>query len=213
MDSQLCRFPSGFAGFSGSVLYGCFFPPVPAESIVIGLTSWYFASPGHVVALPGIFLCAVIGATLGDSFAFFLGTRIHVQRIKSWRDGKGEQAFERTAKLLHKRGTSFIFAARFVPGGRVAVNMCAGATGFPYSRFMRTDLAAVICWVSYGMSIGFASGSILGPINPLLATLVGMVGGVILSLLLDRLVARLQRRFRPGCPDSSEESTGSESEE
>lgn len=213
MDSQLCRFPFGFAGFSGSVLHGCFFPPVPAESIVIGLTSWYFASPGHVVALPGIFLCAVIGATLGDSFAFFLGTRIHVQRIKSWRDGKGEQAFERTAKLLHKRGTSFIFAARFVPGGRVAVNMCAGATGFPYSRFMRTDLAAVICWVSYGMSIGFASGSILGPINPLLATLVGMVGGVILSLLLDRLVARLQRRFQPGCPDSSEESTGSESEE
>lgn len=205
--------PLALLVLAGLCFTDAFFPPVPAESIVIGLTSWYFASPGHVVALPGIFLCAVIGATLGDSFAFFLGTRIHVQRFKSWRGGKGEQAFERTAKLLHKRGTSFIFAARFVPGGRVAVNMCAGATGFPYSRFIRTDLAAVICWVSYGMSIGFASGSILGPIHPLLATLVGMVGGVILSLLLDRLVTRLQRRFQSGRPDSSEESTGSEPEE
>lgn len=213
MDSQLCRFPFGFAGFSGSVLHGCFFP-AGARRVNrhrINLVVFRLSRPRGCATR--IFLCAVIGATLGDSFAFFLGTRIHVQRIKSWRDGKGEQAFERTAKLLHKRGTSFIFAARFVPGGRVAVNMCAGATGFPYSRFMRTDLAAVICWVSYGMSIGFASGSILGPINPLLATLVGMVGGVILSLLLDRLVARLQRRFQPGRPDSSEESTGSESEE
>lgn len=202
--------PLALLVLAGMCFTDAFFPPVPAESIVIGLTSWYFAAPGHVVPLPGIFLCAVVGATLGDSFAFFLGTRIHVQRIKSWRDGKGEQAFERTAKLLHKRGTSFIFAARFVPGGRVAVNMCAGATGFPYSRFLRTDLTAVICWVSYGMSIGFASGSILGPIHPLLATLVGMVGGVILSILLDRLVAWLQRRFQSGRRDSSEESTGSE---
>lgn len=205
--------PLALLVLAGLCFTDAFFPPVPAESIVIGLTSWYFAAPGHVVPLPGIFLCAVIGATLGDSFAFFLGTRIHMQRIKSWWNGKGEQAFERTAKLLHRRGTSFIFAARFVPGGRVAVNMCAGATGFPYSRFIRTDLAAVFCWVSYGMSIGFASGSILGPINPLLATVVGMVGGVILSLLLDRLVAWLQRRFQSGRPDSSEESTGSESEE
>lgn len=205
--------PLALLVLAGLCFTDAFFPPVPAESIVIGLTSWYFAAPGHVVPLPGIFLCAVIGATLGDSFAFFLGTRIHMQRIKSWWNGKGEQAFERTAKLLHRRGTSFIFAARFVPGGRVAVNMCAGATGFPYSRFIRTDLAAVFCWVSYGMSIGFASGSILGPINPLLATAVGMVGGVILSLLLDRLVAWLQRRFQSGRPDSSEESTGSESEE
>lgn len=205
--------PLALLVLAGLCFTDAFFPPVPAESIVIGLTSWYFAAPGSVVALPGIFLCAVVGATLGDSFAFFLGTRIHVQRIKSWRGGKGEQAFERTAKLLHKRGTSFIFAARFVPGGRVAVNMCAGATGFPYRRFLRTDLAAVFCWVTYGMAIGFASGSILGPIHPLLATVVGMAGGVILSLLLDHLVSWLQRRFQPGRPDSSEESTGSESEE
>ena len=60
------------------------------------------------------------------------------------------------------------------------------------------------------MSIGFASGSILGPINPLLATLVWMVGGVILSLLLDRLVVWVQRRFQSDRLDSSEESTGSE---
>ena len=194
---------------AGLCFTDAFFPPVPAESIVIGLTSWYFAAPGNVVPLPGIFFCAVIGATLGDSFAFFLGSRIHVQRIKSWREGKGERAFARTAKLLHKRGTSFIFAARFVPGGRVAVNMCAGATGFPYSRFLRTDLAAVICWVAYGMCIGFASGSILGPVNPLLATVVGMTGGVILSLLLDRLVDWLQRRFQWGHLDSTPESGGS----
>lgn len=94
-----------------------FFPPVPAESIVIGLTSWYFASPVEVVALPWIFLCAVIGATLGDSFAFYLGTKVRVERIKAWRGGKGETAFNRASHLLHRRGTSFIFAARFVPGG------------------------------------------------------------------------------------------------
>lgn len=83
--------------------------------------------------------------------------------------------------------------------------MCAGATGFEYHRFLRTDLAAVVCWVAYGMMIGFASGATLGPINPLLAAVVGMTGGVLLSLLLDRLVSWGQNRFRTDDPAADQD--------
>lgn len=186
--------PLALLVLAGLCFTDAFFPPLPAESIVIGLTSWYFASaPGEVVPLPLIFVCAVVGAMLGDSFAFWLGTRIPVERIRFLTSGKGKPAYDLARRMLHKRGTSFIFAARFIPGGRVAVNMCAGAIDFGYRRFLRTDLAAVLCWVAYGMAIGMVSGRLLGPIHPLLAAVVGMTGGVVLSLVLDKIVSWWQR--------------------
>lgn len=203
LGEKIIEWIHGFAGsplallvLAGLCFMDAFFPPLPAESIVIGLTSWYFASaPGEVVPLPLIFVCAVVGAMLGDSFAFWLGTLIPVERIKFLNEGKGKPAYDLACRMLHKRGTSFIFAARFIPGGRVAVNMCAGATKFGYPRFLRTDFAAVLCWVAYGMTIGYLSGRILGPINPLLSVVVGMTGGVLLSLILDRVVSWWQAKF------------------
>lgn len=173
-----------------------FFPPLPSESIVIGLTSWSIASPpGSVVPLPLVFVAAAAGAMLGDSFAFFLGTRIPVERIHFLSHGRGKPAYDLAKRTLHRRGTSFIFAARFIPGGRVAVNICAGATNFGYGRFLRTDFMAVVCWVAYGMTIGAVSGKIVGGVNPLLAVVVGIVGGLALSLLMDRVAVWVQRRF------------------
>lgn len=187
--------PVALAVLAGLCFIDAFFPPLPAESIVIGLTSWYFASaPGEVVPLPAIFICAVIGAMLGDSFAFFIGTRIPVERIRFFTEGKGKPAYDMASRLLHKRGTSFIFVARFIPGGRVAVNVCAGATDFGYPRFLRTDAVAVVCWVGYGMLIGFLSGTLVGGVNPLLAVIIGMVGGLVLSFVMDRLVTWFLKR-------------------
>lgn len=182
-----------------------FFPPLPSESIVIGLTSWSIASPpGAVVPLWAVFLAAAVGAMLGDSFAFFLGTRIPVEKIPFLNRGKGKAAYDLTRRTLHRRGTSFIFAARFIPGGRIAVNICAGATNFGYARFWRTDFMAVVCWVAYGMAIGAVSGKIVGGVHPLLAVVVGIIGGLALSLVMDRLVSWVQKRFwdKPA-PDSS----------
>lgn len=180
-----------------------FFPPLPSESIVIGLTSWSFASqPGAVVSLWLVFLAAAVGAGAGDSFAFFLGSRIPVEKIPFLNRGKGKTAYELARRTLYRRGTSFIFAARFIPGGRIAVNICAGATGFPYSRFVRTDFMAVICWVAYGMAIGAVSGKLVGGVHPLLAVVVGIVGGLLLSLVMDRVASAVQKRIwgapRPG---------------
>lgn len=179
---------------AGLCFADAFFPPLPSESIVIGLSSLYFSSHGiNVVPIPAIFISAVVGAMLGDSFTFWLGTHLPVERSKFFTRGKGKAVRQRTKNLLHKRGTAFIFCARFIPVGRVFVNICAGATGFGYRRFLRTTFAAVICWVGYGILIGLASGKALGPVHPLLALLVGIVGGILVSFLLDKLFSWWQR--------------------
>lgn len=183
-----------------ALMFFCFIdaiiPPLPSESLIIGLSSWSFSQPAaEVVPLPLVFLFAVAGGILGDSFTYWLGTKIPIEKIAFLNRGKGRKIYDLAAHTLRRRGTSFIFCARFIPAGRIAVNACAGATNFGWKRFARTDIAAVICWVGYGLLIGMVSGKVVGHLHSLLAVGVGIIGGLLMSLVLDRIVNLIQRKY------------------
>ena len=48
--------------------------------------------------------------------------------------------------------------ARFVPIGRVAVNLTAGATHFPRSRFVALTVLSAVLWAAYSVAIGLFFG-------------------------------------------------------
>lgn len=175
-----------------------FFPPFPSETLVIALATWSVREPDiGVVPLWAVFLVAVTGAFLGDLVAYKIGQLIPVQKIRFLNHGKGLMAYQRAEKLLYRRGTLFIFSARFVPVGRVAVNICAGATGFNRHRFIRTDALAVLCWVGYGLLIGTGSATIFSGLHPLVTVAVGVVAGVLMGIIMDHIAQWLLRRFWP----------------
>lgn len=176
--------------FGFTVIDG-FFPPVPSESVVITLSVAARAGEGPILWI--VLLVAMLGAWCGDQIAYLIGRFIGTERIPFLRSGRGLKAVTWARHALATRGASFILAARYVPVGRVAVNMSAGAVGFPHRRFMFFSGIAAVVWAVYSVGIGVLAAQWLGH-NTLLAMAVGVVVGVVTGFLVDRIVVWWSRR-------------------
>ncbi|WP_435738784.1 DedA family protein [Cellulosimicrobium sp. PMB13] len=177
----------GFATIDG------FFPPIPSESVVITL-----AVSAHATGSPNlllVLLIAAVGAWTGDQIAFSLGRVVGTDRIAFLRTARGRKAVAWAERALAHRGASFILAARYIPVGRVAVNMTAGAVGYPRRRFMAFSAIAAVTWAIYSVLIGLVAAQWLGH-EPLLAMVVGVVIGIAAGFVIDRILMVRARRRR-----------------
>jgi len=163
-------------------------PVVPSESVIIGsAAAWQ--STGHPNLL-FLFVAGAAGAWCGDQTAYFIGTRIDVRTIKVFRRPRVLAALDWAEHALQHRGALYIIAARFIPMGRVAVNLTAGALRYPHRRFMAVDALATSIWAGWGILIGTVAASFLGD-NLLLSIAVGITGGVLLGFAVDKLLSLL----------------------
>jgi membrane protein DedA with SNARE-associated domain len=168
-----------------------FFPPVPSESVVIALA--VAAATGDDPNLWLLLGAAVVGAWSGDQIAYQLGRWVGTERIRLLRGPRGRRAVAWARYALERRGATFILAARYVPVGRVAVNMSAGALRYPRRRFMAVSGLAAVFWGICSVVVGLASAAWLGE-QPLLAMGVGVVVGLLLGLAIDRVVTAVWAR-------------------
>lgn len=168
-----------------------FFPPIPSESLAIALAALSVSSGHPNLAL--IIFVAAAGAFTGDQIAYTIGKRLNTRRIP-FRAGPRTQKTLDWAKLaLARRGASVILAARYIPVGRVAVNMTAGAEGYPRRRFVGLDAIVSLTWALYSAAIGIGAGEWFKG-HPLGAIAVGLVGGLLIGLVLDWTLSLLAHR-------------------
>lgn len=174
-----------------------FFPPLPSESIIIAVAALGAGEANYgPLSFTLLILCAAVGAFFGDHLAYEIGRRLPLDRVPFLRGEGGAKALTTASRALERRGTVLIVSARFVPIGRIAVNMTAGATGFPRLRFAVVDAAAVLLWAGYSAALGAGVGAALNE-RPLLAVVVGVAGGVLLGVILDKVIAVVHRRWFP----------------
>lgn len=174
--------------FALCVLDG-FFPPLPSESVVVALAAISVAvGDPHLLAL---FAVSAAGAAIGDNIAYTIG-RHGLDRLGESRRPRIRRTFEWASRELRKRAAVIIMSARYVPVGRVAVNITAGATHYPRPRFVLLDGIAVLSWSAYSIGLGALAGHWLED-NPLLAAALAVTGGVLLGLLVDRVLQRYGR--------------------
>ena len=164
-----------------------FFPVVPSETIVITMATigWKEGAPW----LPAVWLMAAAGAWCGDQIAYILGSKIHIRSLRLFRGPRGQRTLDWAEHALKNRGAAFIIAARFIPFGRLAVNLSAGALGYNRRRFMIVDAIAVSIWATYGVLLGITASSIFKD-NLLASIAVGVVGGVALGWLIDKILGK-----------------------
>jgi membrane-associated protein len=131
-------------------------PLVPSETLVI--TAGVLASSGDM-ELGLVILAAAVGAFLGDNTTYFIGRR-YGDRIERrfFTSEKAKGRLRWAERQLDERGAEIIVIARFIPGGRTAVTLSAGALGMRWRRFATYDAIAAIIWASYAALLGYFGG-------------------------------------------------------
>lgn len=171
-----------------------FFPPIPSESVVVALAALAISSGSPwLLALGAV---AAAGAIVGDNIAYLIGRRVGTARWAWMRRPRVAAAFDKARNGLEKRGVMVILTGRFIPVGRVAVNMTAGATGYPRRSFVPLTIVGGIGWALYSIGIGVLAGHWVAD-NPLLGTVVAiavaMVVGAVVDFIRGRLAIRSER--------------------
>ncbi|MDN4612492.1 DedA family protein [Arthrobacter burdickii] len=160
-----------------------FFPPFPSESVVVGLASLVLTQ--GVLNPWLLILVAALGAFLGDNIAYGIGRGIGTTRFRWMRRPRMQRSFGWAGDELAKRAASLILVARFIPIGRVAVNLTAGATGYSQRRFVALTALSGTVWAGYSVGIGAVAGTWFQH-NHLLGVAVAVGIAVVIGILVDR---------------------------
>jgi membrane protein DedA with SNARE-associated domain len=98
-----------------------------------------------------------------------------------------------------------------VPIGRLAVNLTAGAVGYPRRQFVGLTALAAAIWSLYSVAIGLLAGAWIQD-QPVVAIAAGVVGGILSGLLLDWGLSRRQAfRKRRGATSTPPSGTAARS--
>lgn len=169
-----------------------FFLFLPSETAIVALSSFSLrtGSPNIWLLMAG----AAIGAMIGDNIAYFMGNKLGTTRFKWMRKPRGAKAFSWAGRELDKRGAILIFTARYIPVGRIAVNFTAGATRFPWRRFVVLDGIAVLTWVVYSALVGRVAGRWVHH-NPLLGVGIAIAFAIVIGFIVDHAMKILHHQL------------------
>lgn len=168
-----------------------FFPPVPSETVVVGAATVSVATGEPNLVL--LIAVAAAGAIVGDNIAYQLGRALGTTRFRWMRAKRVATTLDWARRGLDRRGALLIFTARYIPVGRIAVNMTAGATRYPFRRFLPLSVAAGVTWAAYSALFGIVAGQWLHD-QPLLAIVLAIVVAALVGAVVDAVVRRILNR-------------------
>jgi membrane protein DedA with SNARE-associated domain len=166
-----------------------FFPPIPSESVVVGLAA--VAATADVPNPWLLMAVAGVGAFSGDNIAYLIGRRVGTRRWHWMRGPRMQGAFRWAGDELRKRPASLILVARFIPIGRVAVNLTAGVTHYSHVRFVGLTVLSATLWASYSVGVGLFFGQWFEN-NHLLGAAIAIACAVGLGIVVDLVINRLR---------------------
>lgn len=168
-----------------------FFPPVPSESVVIALAALAVSAGTLNLWLVGI--AAALGAFSGDQIAYAIGRKLDLPNSRLARTPRGGRMIAAAGRSLRRRSALYIFAARYVPIGRVAVNMTAGSIRYDHRRFVVLTCFSAITWSIYSIALGLSAGAWFEN-HPIIAMIVGVLLGVAIGIAVEWSITLVQRR-------------------
>jgi membrane-associated protein len=154
-----------------------------------------FAALGISTGSPnvaGLAAAAAGAAILGDAATYLVGRKVGVTRFAWMRSERAVGALGWAQRSLERRAASVILAARYIPFGKFAVSLTAGATRQRFRRYISLVTLSCLVWAVYHTMIGVVFGTWLRA-NPVLAVVFASVVGIVLGVLIDVLAARRER--------------------
>lgn len=141
---------------AGLVLLDADIPILPGETSII--TAAIAASDGSL-SIWLVALAALVGGLAGDNISYWIGSTVGERVYFHFFGGEKDRArYDWARERLEEHGSWVIPAVRFVPGGRTAVTLAAGAVDLSWRRFFLADFAGVTLWVTIYTALGHFGG-------------------------------------------------------
>jgi len=166
-------------------------PMIPSEAAV--LAAGVFAHAGKP-SLVTVVVATALGVFIGDHLAYGLSRSVLGPRLIG-RSRHVSRAVAAAGRHLDRRTASLIVISRFLPGGRVTMNLACGSARVPLSRFSPASAIAALAWAAYIAGLGFLGGAAFVE-NPLL----GVAVGLSLSFAFGFIVELIRRGNTPPRP-------------
>jgi membrane-associated protein len=175
-------------------LFDAVIPAFPSETAVIALG--VASGPGLGLGVVGLVIVAALGAFLGDNLSYRLGRRFGPRVTERLLRGEqGRRRREWAERTLERHGAMLIIVCRFIPGGRTAVTLTAGAVGYSRRRFVGATIVAAAIWANYAFWIGRLGGATFEDSQWKALALAFGVASLIAGLV--ELARRLRKRLVP----------------
>jgi membrane protein DedA with SNARE-associated domain len=169
------------------------FPVLPSETAIIALGVATAGSADPRIAL--LVGCAAAGAFLGDHLSYFLGRRFGpAMSRRFFATQKGVKARAWAERSLDRFGMQLIVVCRFIPGGRTAVTLTCGLTGYPRRRFTAATAVAAVIWALYAFFIGRIGGRAFED-NPWAGLVIAFGASIAISAVIE-VIRRILGRWR-----------------
>ncbi len=156
-----------------------------AAGILIGLQ---VLDPWWVAAV------AVIGATLGDGFSYWLGHHYHDRLRAWWPLSAHPELFARGQAYFAKNGGKSVFLGRFLGPVRAIVPVVAGMSDMPALRFTVVNVLSAIAWSAAHLLPGALFGASLQLAGAVSSRLVILLAGVVAVVWLGTVLLRFTQR-------------------
>lgn len=181
----------GYAGVALLMLVETLVPPIPSELIMplVGLA----AARGEL-SLAGATAAAILGATAGASFWYYLARAFGADRLCALADRHGRvlglsgKFIERPAGWFARHGGWTIFLARILPGMRVYISIPAGLTRMALPRFIAFTAAGFSVWYGLLGMAGYALGLNVALIGEVLTRAAPWLWASLAALIAGRLI-------------------------
>lgn len=171
----------------GAVLVGAAGVPLPSSLLLVAAGS--FVEQGELDLWPVLAL-STAGAVLGDNVGYAVG-RWGGRRLtrRLGRIAGGESKLEDAERWLKRRGGVGVFLSRWLltPLGPV-VNLTAGATGYPWPRFLLYGVLGEALWVALYVLLGKIFSERVQALSDLLGDLTWAVLGLAVAVVLGVLL-------------------------
>ncbi|MBH0779664.1 DedA family protein [Nocardia bovistercoris] len=174
----------------------------PGEPLVILAGS--LAADGEI-SLPGVFVLMVAAGTAGMSLAYVTGRRFDGWISRRPRS-RLRRVLDRGENILRPRGASAIISVSWIPPLRATLPVLAGATRYPFRRFLAFNVAGATVWIAVFMGGGYVAGPLLlGHPLPIIASII-----VVLLVITATKWIRRRRADKVGAPTGAQLSVGAE---
>ncbi len=152
---------------------------VPGAVLVV--FAGFLSSQGYL-DIGDLIWFAAIGAILGDSISYYLGTKgtRFFHNENKWLKA---DHLERGKQFFHKHGSKSIFLARFIGPLRAIVPFVAGISGMKKRQFLFWNIVSAFLWSASHLLVGYFFGNAFTAIE-VWSTRLGYAVGLIVAFLV-----------------------------